>query len=55
MPGTSVTSGGKVEHEVYMVQGIILLVVEQRLDVKDEMDHVAQVLLELDCESSVYI
>jgi hypothetical protein len=50
MPGTSQTSGGKVEHEVYMLQGIILLVVELKLAFKDELDHIAQVLLELACE-----
>jgi hypothetical protein len=50
MPGTPETSGGEVEHEVYMLQGIILLVVELKLAFKDEMDHIAQVLLELACE-----
>jgi hypothetical protein len=57
MPGTSETSGGdlaactvRVEHEVYMQQGVILLVVELNLAFKDERDHVAQVLLELACE-----
>jgi len=49
-PGTPETSGGEVEHEVYMLQGIILLVVELKLAFKDEMDHIAQVLLELACE-----
>lgn len=49
-PGTSQTSGGEVEHEVYMLQGIILLVVELKLAFKDELDHIAQVLLELACE-----
>jgi hypothetical protein len=50
MPGTSETSGGEVAHEVYMLQGIILLVVELKLAVKDERDHIAQVMLELTCE-----
>jgi hypothetical protein len=40
----------EVEHEIYMVQGIILLVVELKLAIKDEMEHVAQVLLELVCK-----
>jgi hypothetical protein len=40
-------SSRDVEHEVYMLQGIILLVVELKLALKDEMDHVAQVLLDL--------
>ena len=35
-----------------MVQGIVLLAVELKLAVKEEMDHVAQVLLELTCEYS---
>jgi hypothetical protein len=55
MPGTSETSGGEVEHEVYMLQGIILLVVELKLAVKDEMDHVAQVLLNSLVSNNVYI
>jgi hypothetical protein len=50
MPETSKTSEGEVEHEVHMMQGIILLVVELNLAVKYELDHVAQVLLELSCE-----
>jgi len=47
MPETPETSGGKVEHEVYMVEGIILLVFELKLEFKNERDHVSQVLLEL--------
>jgi hypothetical protein len=50
MTGMPETSGGEVEHEVYMLQGIILLVVELKLAFKDEMEHVAQVLLDLVCE-----
>jgi hypothetical protein len=50
MPGTSKTSGGEVEHELHMLQGIVLLVVEMKLAFKNELDHVAQVLLELACE-----
>jgi hypothetical protein len=52
MPETTETSGGEVEHEVYMIEGIILLVIELKLEFKNERDHVAQVLLELACESS---
>jgi hypothetical protein len=48
MPGTSETS--RVEHEVYTLQCIILLVMELNLAFKDEKDHFAQVLLELACE-----
>ena len=48
--------GVRLNTKFYMVQGIILLVVELKLAVKYEMDHVAQVLLELTCEySNVYI
>ena len=50
IPETSQTSRGKIEHEVYTLQGIILLVVELKLAFKDEMDHFAQLLLELVCE-----
>jgi len=50
MPGMSETTRGKVEHEVYMLQGITLLVVELKLAFEDEMDYFAQVLLELACE-----
>ncbi|KAF5373358.1 hypothetical protein D9615_007367 [Tricholomella constricta] len=50
MPETPETSGGQVEHEVYMIEGIILLVVEMKLALKSKGDHVAQVLLELVCE-----
>lgn len=50
MPGTPETSGGEVVHEVYMLQGILLLVIELKLAFKTELDSVAQVLLELACE-----
>lgn len=46
-PGTSETTGVDIRHEVYMLQGIILLVVELKLSVKNELDHIAQVLLQL--------
>jgi len=51
MPETPETSGGVVEHEIYMVEGIILLVFELKLRFRDKRDQVAQVLLELACES----
>ena len=41
------TSGGKVEHEVAMLEGILLLLVELKLYFKSLNDHIAQVLLEL--------
>jgi hypothetical protein len=47
---TSETLASEVEHEVHMLQGIILLVVELKLALKNELDHVAQVLLGLACE-----
>jgi hypothetical protein len=55
MPATPETSGGEVEHKVYMVEGILLLVIELKLAFKPEKDHVAQVLLELACESNVFL
>jgi hypothetical protein len=50
MPDTLETSGGTVEHEVYMIEGIILLVIELKLYFKNLRDHFAQVILEMDCE-----
>jgi hypothetical protein len=49
LPETPETSGGEV-HEIYMVEGIILLVVELKLEFKNKRDHAAQVLLQLACE-----
>lgn len=48
MPGTPETSGGEAEREVYMLQCIILLVIELKLAFKDEMEHVqvAQVVFQ---------
>lgn len=51
MPDTTETSGGTIEHEVYMMEGIILIVIELKLYFKDLRDHFAQVLLELACVS----
>jgi hypothetical protein len=51
MLDTPETSGGFVEHEIYMADGILLLVIELKLIYKDEMNAMAQVLLELACES----
>jgi len=50
MPDAPETSGGSVEHEVYMMEGIILIVIELKLYFKDLRDHFAQVLLELACD-----
>jgi hypothetical protein len=55
MPETPETSGGEVEHEVYMIEGTLLLVFELKLAFKTEMDHVAQVGVELSCESDVFL
>jgi hypothetical protein len=49
MPETS-TSIGDVQHQVHTLQGIILLVVELKLALKSELDHIAQVMRELSCE-----
>lgn len=38
------------EHEVYMIEGIILIVTELKLYLKDLLDHFDQVLRELACE-----
>ena len=43
-------TASEVEHEDHELQGIILLVVELKLASKNELDHVAQVLLKLACE-----
>jgi hypothetical protein len=50
MPGTPETSGGWVKHEVYMIEGTILIVIELELCLKNLRDHTAQLLLELVCE-----
>lgn len=47
---TPETTGGEAKHEVYMLEGIILLVFELKLHFKNEIDYMAQVLLELACE-----
>jgi hypothetical protein len=50
MPDILETSGYTVEHQVYMMEGIILIVIELRLYFNDLRDHFAQVLLQLACE-----
>ena len=50
MPPAEATSGGEVEHEIAMLEGILLLLVELKLYFKSLNDHIAQVLLELLCE-----
>jgi len=50
MPEMPETSGGCVEHEVYMIEGIILIVIELKLRSKNLEDHTAQLMLELVCK-----
>jgi len=50
MLSTEASSGGQVEHEIAMLEGILLLLVEMKLYYKNLNDHIAQVLLELLCE-----
>ena len=50
MPATAQTSGGEVEHEVSMAEGILLNLTELKLYFKSEKDHLAQVLLQLACK-----
>ena len=50
MPETPEASWGEVEHKLYMTEGIILIVVELKLQFMDEASHAARVLLELACE-----
>jgi hypothetical protein len=50
------SSGPRIEvkHKVYMAEGTVLLAFV-KLELKNESDHVARVLLELDCGSDVFI
>jgi hypothetical protein len=45
------TSGGEVEHEVFLFDNLILLVIEMKFALKHTRDYYAQVLLELVCET----
>ena len=47
MPQTPETSGSWVEHEVHMIERIILIVIELKLRSKDLGNHTTQLLLEL--------
>jgi hypothetical protein len=52
MPGTPETSGGEVEHKVFLFDNLILLVIEMKYySLKNNRDYYAQVLLELVCET----
>jgi hypothetical protein len=50
MPETPETSGGEIEHEVYLFSNLILLVIEMKFTLRSAWDYFAQVLLELVCE-----
>jgi hypothetical protein len=50
MPETPETSGGEIEHEVFLFSNLILLVIEMKFTLKNAWDYFAQVLLELVCE-----
>jgi hypothetical protein len=50
MSSTEHTSGGEIEHEVSMAEGILLEVFKLKLYFKNERDHLAQVFLQLDCK-----
>jgi len=45
------TSGGEIEHEVYLFNNLILLVIEMKFTPNNTWDYFAQVLLELFCET----
>jgi hypothetical protein len=49
---TPETSGGQVEHKVFLFNNLILLVVEMKFAFTTTRDYYAQVLLELLCETS---
>jgi hypothetical protein len=51
MPETPETSGGEVEHEVFLFDNLILLIIEMKFAFKNARDYYAQVLLELVCET----
>ena len=47
MPETPETSGGEIEHEVFLFSNLILLVIEMKFTLKNAWNYFAQVLLEL--------
>ena len=55
VPDTPEISGGTVEHEADMTEGIILIVTELKVYFKDLRDHFAQVMLELACEYQLHL
>ena len=55
MPETPETSGGEIEHEVFLFSNLILLIIEMKFTLKNAWDCFAQVLLELVCEIFSFI
>jgi len=55
MPRTEHSSGGEVEHEVSMAEGILLDVTELKFSLRTERDYLAQVVLQLECKYFFYI
>ena len=55
MPGTELSSGGRVEHEVFMWERVIVFLIKVKLEVMPVMsgpkywDFLAQVMCELEC------
>jgi hypothetical protein len=55
MPGTELSSGGRVEHEVFMWERVIVFLIEVKLEVMTGPkygDFLAQVMCELECSYS---
>jgi hypothetical protein len=52
MPGTELSSGGRVEHEVFMWERVIVFLIEVKLEVMSGPKYwnfLAQVMCELEC------
>ncbi|KAF9516755.1 hypothetical protein BS47DRAFT_1380783 [Hydnum rufescens UP504] len=47
MPSTPETSGGEVEHEVFLFNNLILFIIEMKFVTENDKDYFAQVLLKL--------
>jgi hypothetical protein len=55
MPETPETSGGEVEHEIFLFDNLVILVIEMKSALKSARDYYAQVLLELVCETLSFV
>jgi hypothetical protein len=53
MPVTNESSGGHVEHEVHMLQGILLLTEGLKLENRSRKDNFAQVMASMVCTLSI--